>query len=139
MTFQSITQLAESFWGPLQLLAFADSAVSWTPRASVTLKTPIEAFQLPAIRIAKHLLHARAPEGQGSTLGETLLENNPFEGSQRIEFLRFIAAGALGRIQVLETLTDASVRKAEGVKRRLQRWGLQYCDENVLQLVWRRP
>jgi len=81
-------------------------------------------------------LHAPRKK-QRDTLGMALLENNPFDGTQRMEFLRFLAAGLLGSTEIAGFSGDRFVREADGLKRRLQRWGLQFCDESVLQLAWR--
>jgi len=138
VTFQTITQLAESFRGPLQLLAFASSVVLWAPNAAPCLKSRTEGFQIPAIRLAKHLLHSAHARDPRSTLGEALVDNNPFEGIQRIEFLRFLAAGLLGKVEAVDAPQGPPARRAESAKRRLQRWGVQFCDESVLAVVWRQ-
>jgi hypothetical protein len=136
VAYGTVLKIEETSKPLLLLLSHIDRYVTWTASANIDVQAAKGDFSRPFIRIAKALL----PSTQGReprTLGDILVAHTPFEGVERVEFLRFLAQQLVTKIA--EPPTDRAVHRHRlPLRHRVQRLGLQLLSENVLHSACNR-
>jgi Fe-S-cluster containining protein len=137
ITFQTVTKLQEACHGLITLLSYADRVMVWRPGAGIDVTAAKGDHARPFIRLAKALL----PSKQASRpvlFGDLLLANSPFNGIERLAFLRFVARHMIGRLVTIDALTARTRKTRISFRHRIQRWGLQMLSENTIHAACSR-
>jgi Fe-S-cluster containining protein len=133
VTFQTVARLCAAFYPLLFVLAHLDTTLEWQAGCRFDLVNfPSHAqYRRQLVRVAQSLLASRQRQAPKS-LAEIINFSNEWDGSERVQFVKYVAELVSGRVVPVGTPTGNRTGTIGGIKAGLQHWALNYADEETI-------